>query len=64
MTNRIFEIIQLQNANRGLLWTEEDKEEFAALVVLACANIEHPWLDELDRKSVAIATKLYFGVEE
>jgi len=64
MTNRIFDLIQLQNGNRGLLWTEEDKEEFAALVVLACANIEHYWLSKEDKKSVAIATKLHFGVEE
>lgn len=33
MNERIFEMIQAQNANRGLLWTECDKEEFAELII-------------------------------
>ena len=36
MNKRIRELIQLQNGNRGLLWTEEDKEEFAELIVGEC----------------------------
>ncbi len=36
MNKLIFELIQLQNGNRGLLWTEEDKEEFAELIVREC----------------------------
>lgn len=36
MNERIFDMIQEQNGNRGLLWTEEDKEEFAELIVRQC----------------------------
>ena len=39
MNKRIRELIQLQNGNRGLLWTEEDKEEFAELIVRECIDI-------------------------
>ena len=38
MNERIFELIQEQNGNRGLLWTEEDKEEFAELIVKECVD--------------------------
>lgn len=33
MNERIFELIQAQNGFCGLLWTEEDKQEFAELIV-------------------------------
>jgi hypothetical protein len=36
MNERIFTLIQQQNGNKGLLWTEEDKEEFAELIVREC----------------------------
>ena len=69
MTNRIFELIQLQNANRGLLWTEEDKEEFAALIVLECTNMvrESSLPDAYSEPCLqAIADDImeHFGVEE
>jgi hypothetical protein len=38
MNQRIFELIQAQNGFRGLLWTEEDKQEFAELIVQECLN--------------------------
>ena len=38
MNERIFELIQAQNGFRGLLWTEEDKQEFAKLIVRECLN--------------------------
>lgn len=38
MNQRIFELIQAQNGFRGLLWTEEDKQEFAKLIVRECLN--------------------------
>lgn len=39
MNERIFKMIQAQNGNRGLLWTESDKEEFAELIVRECMNL-------------------------
>lgn len=39
MNKLIFELIQSQNGNRGLLWTKEDKEEFAELLIKECAQI-------------------------
>lgn len=39
MNERILELIQLQNGYRGLLWTEEDKEEFAESIIRECADI-------------------------
>ena len=69
MNKRIRELIQSQNSNRGLLWTEEDKEEFANLIVRECCN----WIDGspstdagqlLLTKSFIIANiKGHFGVE-
>ena len=38
MNERIRELIQSQNSNRGLLWTEEDKEEFAELLIRECVQ--------------------------
>lgn len=45
MNERIKELIQDQNGHRGLLWTEEDKEEFAELIIedermMACELID------------------------
>ena len=39
MNERIFKMIQEQNGNRGFLWTEEDKEEFAEFIVQQCINL-------------------------
>jgi hypothetical protein len=39
MNERIFELIQAQNGFCGLLWTEEDKQEFAELIVRECVKI-------------------------
>ena len=38
MNERIRELIQSQNSNRGLLWTEEDKEKFAKLLIRECVQ--------------------------
>ena len=42
MNERIFELIQSQNGFRGLLWTEEDKQEFAELIVRECMKCSDP----------------------
>ena len=62
MNNRIFELIQALNGIRGLLWTEEDKEELAQLIVLECLNNMKNCDGDLN---FAIwKTKKHFGVEE
>ena len=38
MTQRLFELIQSQNGFSGLVWTEEDKQEFAELIIKECAD--------------------------
>ncbi len=38
MNERLFELIQIHNGLCGLLWTEEDKQEFAELIVRECLN--------------------------
>ena len=78
MNERIFELIQQQNGDCGLLWTEEDKEKFAELIVKECvskcevvanmATITNT--GEMARKTKATADscatmiKQHFGVEE
>ena len=74
MNERIFELIQAQNGFRGLLWTEEDKQEFAELIVRGCADVlvaEMNRLDGLDRvvasqtmDTAQVLIKQHFGVEE
>jgi hypothetical protein len=39
MNERIFEVIQELNGRVGLLWTKEDKEEFAELIVRECIDV-------------------------
>ena len=36
MNQQIFELIQQQNGDCGLVWTEKDKEKFAELIVREC----------------------------
>lgn len=72
MNERIFELIQAQNGFRGLLWTEEDKQEFAELIVRECADVlvaEMNRLDGLDRvvasqtmDTAQVLIKQHFGV--
>jgi hypothetical protein len=38
MNERIFEIVQGLNGRVGLTWAEEDKAEFAELIVRECAD--------------------------
>lgn len=74
MNERMFELIQLQNGNRGLLWTEEDKQEFAELIVRECMNIVEnvPYGYSDYRNQIEESFRLYciedlrqhFGVEE
>ena len=58
MNERIFELIQEQNGNRGLLWTEEDKEEFAELIVRECAEAVKNSIWHLHRGYKAMALGL------
>jgi hypothetical protein len=39
VNERIFELIQSQNGFSGLVWTEQDKQEFAELIVKECIGI-------------------------
>lgn len=59
MNERLFELIQSHNGHCGLLWTEEDKQEFAELIVKECANVaaEHDALDIYEE------IREHFGVE-
>jgi len=41
MNERIFELIQAQNGFSGLVWTEQDKQEFAELIVTECLMKVH-----------------------
>jgi hypothetical protein len=60
VNERIFELIQQQNGDCGLLWTEEDKEKFAELIVRECANVaaDHDALDIYEE------IREHFGVEQ
>lgn len=71
MNKRIKELIQDQNGHRGLLWTEEDKEEFAELIVLDLVKVidaVRPTVNgvpaELALDWVTKNVKGYLGVEE
>ena len=41
MNQQIFELIQQQNGNCGLVWSEEDKEKFAELIVRECSTLAY-----------------------
>lgn len=41
MNQQIFELIQQQNGDCGLVWTEKDKEKFAELIVRECATLAY-----------------------
>ena len=60
MNERLFKLIQSQNGLCGLLWSEEDKQEFAELIVRECANVaaDHDALDIYEE------IREHFGVEE
>jgi len=68
MNERIFELIQQQNGNCGLVWTEEDKQEFAELIVKEC--MEQVWYSREDgingnvSEVIKDRIKQHFGVEE
>ena len=56
-------MIQLQNSNRGLLWTEEDKEEFSQLIILECIRLCDQ-VDIVGADECMDKIKQYFGIEE
>ena len=60
MNERLFELIQSQNGLCGLLWSEEDKQEFAELIVFECVKLAVFKGDS----STGRAIKQHFGVEE
>ena len=64
MNNKIFELIQEQNGYRGLLWTEEDKREFAELIVRECLQMADQFELEVNRSGLVDRMKEHFGVEE
>ena len=37
--NKLKALLHKQNEQRGLLWTEEDKEEFAQIVAQECIRV-------------------------
>jgi len=41
MNQQIFELIQQQNGDCGLVWTEKDKEKFAELLVRECSTLAY-----------------------
>lgn len=63
MNNRIFELIQALNGIRGLLWTEEDKEELAQLIVRECAEVAG-CNGHVSGFSLGDLLKEHFGVKE
>ena len=63
MNKRIRKMIQLQNSNRGLLWTEEDKEEFSELIIRECIQLCDQ-VDYVGADECMDNIKQYFGIEE
>ena len=68
MNQHIFELIQQQNGDCGLLWTEEDKEKFAELIVRECIRVPYDMWDKAELNAdVAVKIehriKEHFGVE-
>jgi hypothetical protein len=65
MNERVKELIQAQNSDRGLLWTEEDKEEFGMLIVKECALVIQDFVDHrFPASEYSNRLKKYFGVDE
>lgn len=71
MNERLFELIQSQNGLCGLLWSEEDKQEFAELIVKECADriddlvtCDDDGNQILDCDDVRTELLEHFGVEE
>ena len=69
MNERIFELIQSQNGFSGLLWTEEDKQEFAELIVRESINVvNRRYMGDNNREDFEVRRcaedlKKHFGVE-
>jgi len=68
MNERILELIQAQNGFSGLVWTEQDKQEFAELIVKECVryfNEDYQRdFDTLWREDLSKGIKNHFGVKE
>ena len=65
MNQRIFELIQAQNGFNGLAWTEQDKQEFAELIVKECiAKVEEAAEYSPELYGVALDIAEHFGVDE
>jgi hypothetical protein len=67
MNQRIFELIQDINGRVGVQWDDEDKEEFAQLIVKECLKImddEDDYAIECSARMAAYRVKKHFGVEE
>lgn len=62
MNEQIFELIQQQNGDCGLVWTEKDKEKFAKLIVRKC--IDNMEKSEGDIDFAIWLTKKEFEIEE
>ena len=64
MNELIFELIQNQNGFSGLSWTEEDKQEFAQLIVRECiAKIEEAAESSPELYGVALEILEHFDME-
>ncbi len=65
MNKQIFELIQQQNGFRGLVWTEEDKKEFAELIVRECGEyLMRPEFIGRSDLDWSMVLKEHFGVEK
>lgn len=60
MNEKLFTLLQGQNGRCGLEWTEEDKAEFAELIIKECAQVV---FKKTGPKS-ALNVLEHFGVEE
>ena len=70
MNKRIVELmIENQNGHRGLIWTEEDKEEFAELLINECIGVVNKrYMGDNNREDFEVRRcvedlKKHFGVE-
>lgn len=69
MNERIVELIENQNGHRGLLWTEEDKEEFAELLITESIGVLNKrYMGDNNREDFEVRRcvedlKKHFGVE-
>ena len=74
MNQQIFELIQQQNGDCGLVWTEKDKEKFAELIVRECIGcceqvISDPVPESVDTwlnggEQCIQEIKQHFGIKE